>query len=219
MTPATLLSDQSAVRRGGKMNEKPILFSGASVRAILEGRKSQTRRVVKNARGANSLYAGEHDGLWVVERFGDAASTMIKCPYGKPGDILYVREAVRLCGADDVGAPLAQPPVWYKADGECDVRLYPHPRSSMFMPRWASRITLEIVEVRVQRLQDISEEDARAEGISAESASQFVGHGHPIDDTAWIIAYADLWNHINGKKYPWSSNVWVWAITFKRVTP
>ena len=89
----------------------------------------------------------------------------------------------------------------------------------MFMPRWASRITLEIVEVRVQRLQDISEEDARAEGISAESASQFVGHGHPIDDTAWIIAYADLWNHINGKKYPWSSNVWVWAITFKRVTP
>jgi hypothetical protein len=211
-----LQSDQSAVRRGGKMSEKPILFSGAMVRAILEGGKSQTRRVVKNARGANSLYAGEHDGLWVVERFGDAASTMIKCPYGKPGDILYVREAVRLCGADDVGAPLAQPPVWYKADGECDVRLYPHPRSSMFMPRWASRITLEIVEVRVQRLQDISEEDARAEGVGPLRADGRMLYGaYPASDE-----FADLWDSINMKRgFGWNVNPFVWVIAFKRVTP
>jgi len=189
------------------MTERPIIFSSPMVRAILDGRKTQTRRVVKNARGANSLYAGEHDGLWVVERFGDAASTMIKCPYGKPGDRLWVRETWSI--EDGLIIYRADLDDWSHLPG---VRWSP----SIFMFRDNSRITLEVIEVRVQRVQDISEEDVRAEGISADSASQFVGHGHPIDDTAWIIAYADLWNHINGKKYPWKSNVWVWAISFKR---
>ena len=214
MTQAMLQSDQSAVRRGGKMSEKPILFSGAMVRAILEGRKSQTRRVVKNARGANSLYAGEHDGLWVVERFGDAASTMIKCPYGKPGDHLWVREMWKPRG---VGQGCATTPAIYAAEYTFPnvVKAMRPWKPSIFMPRWASRITLEIVEVRVQRLQDISEEDARAEGVGPLRADGRMPYGVFASD-----GFADLWDSINMKRgFGWNVNPFVWAITFKRVTP
>jgi hypothetical protein len=219
--------------------EKPILFSGPMIRAILDGRKCQTRRVVKpkhpngvitgpsaEPNGAIESWGG---GGWGVKGRTPVGVEVRDCPYGKPGDHLWVRETAEAYHIPHLltGEPTEAVGARYVADGEPVLTQYGNldiawwysrptcPAIHMFHNY--SRITLEVTDVRVQRLQDISEEDARAEGISAESASQFVGHGHPLDDTAWIIAYADLWNHINGKKYPWKSNVWVWAISFKRV--
>ena len=207
-----------------EFKKRPILFSGPMIRAILEGRKHQTRRVVKpqpikwHTVKLAPYQLEEEPGVWspLTDKSEDR-----RCPYGVPGDRLWVRETFALVEWTDAHRVTEKDHVLYRADDPNSSEWRPEDgdrwKPSIFMPRWASRITLEVTEVRVERLQDISEEDVRAEGISADSASQFVGHGHPIDDTAWIIAYADLWNHINGKKYPWESNVWVWAISFKRV--
>ena len=195
------------------MTERPILFSGPMVRAILEGRKTQTRRVVKPQpelqlksarwmRCADEQHAlfTQHDG----ELCGQMASTR-KCPYGKPGDRLWVREtwAHRRWMLGDASP---SPTTVYRADGE-DLKGCDRWRPSIHMPRWASRITLEVVGVRVERLQDISEEDAKAEGIE------------------WVIGYRSriplfsaLWERINGPG-SWDANPWVWVVEFRRVSP
>lgn len=182
------------------MREKPILFSAAMVRAILEGRKTMTRRVIKDIRTA------WRDGT-VIDPYD---RDYITCPYGWPGDLLWVRETWRR--ADWYGKGII-----YRADaqaaghmGEYSDRHKWHP--SIHMPRWASRIVLEITNIRVERLQEITEEDARKEGISR--AHKYpVGFGHP--DT-YRGGFRNLWDSINGKKYPWSSNPWVWVISFKK---
>lgn len=188
------------------MSEKPILFSGAMVRAILEGRKSQTRRVVKPPAPFTSTDA-DLDIQWAVGG--------MKCPYGKPGDHLWVREMWKPRG---VGQGCATTPVIYAAEYTFPnvVKAMRPWKTSIFMPRWASRITLEIVEVRVQRLQDISEEDARAEGVGPLRADGRMLYGaYPASDE-----FADLWDSINMKRgFGWNGNPFVWAITFKRVTP
>jgi len=160
------------------MKERPIIFSAPMVRAILDGRKTQTRRVVTFNASHRVQLAHKN---WHIED----PDAILACPYGVPGDRLWVRETWR--GGDIIcyGPHYHADEEWHKNAGW---------KSPMCMPRWASRITLEITDVRVQRLQDISEEDAQAE-----SAKEF-------------------WDSIDGKSHPWSSNPWVWVVTFKRVT-
>jgi hypothetical protein len=250
------------------MKERPILFSGEMVRAILEGRKTQTRRVIKPRKPwlTQSKWYGVHPGggwhgvgfSWITEEIPEEAKQPcgkegFPCPYGQPGDRLWVRETWKLSSYME-GEPLEYQ---FKADGatfEEDTNLsenYPwyedwwericgeadkylnkinHPieedgnfhwhqgqsplpwKPSIFMPRWASRITLEIVKVRVERVQEISDEDISAEGM--EAIGPFVSIHSQIKRSNFI----DRWNSINAKRgFSWGSNPWVWVIEFKKV--
>lgn len=208
------------------MRERPILFSGPMVRAIGDGSKTQTRRVVKFDSGG-----------YIVERGGkrrwhrDDPEAVAACPYGKPGDRLWVKESFSPSPME-VAPEEPRSSRWkiiYSAGGQSDAvappgynpMLYNYERwsPSIHMPRWASRYTLEVTDVRVQRLQDISEADAIAEGAPPSHPSidtisrEFGFHDFP---RSW---YAQLWDSINAKRAPWSSNPWVWAVTFRRVGP
>lgn len=172
------------------MSEKPILFSGPMVKAIFEGRKTQTRRVVKR----NAYGRVERNGKqWHIEDL-DAVKA---CPYGVSGDRLWVKETFQIVPTGHAGTM----PI-YRADGDQD-RIVPGKwKPSIFMPRTASRLTLEITGVRVERLQDISQSDAIAEGVE------------PDSNVTEQSIYAVLWDSINGEKHPRSSNPWVWVIAF-----
>lgn len=206
--------------------ERPILFSGEMVRAILAGRKTQTRRVVRGVGAAD--YAG---ATWVADGdlytpardelcrgCLDAIGPAVRCPYGVPGDRLWVRET--WCQqACMVHGDLLPGKAHYRADGY-EVRHVDGPgkspwRSPLFMPRWASRITLEVTAVRVERLQDITEEDARAEGVEP---TVMVAAGVPEREVLVpaVGVYRNLWDRINGKRHPWASNPWVWVVSFRR---
>jgi hypothetical protein len=193
------------------MKERPILFSGEMVVAILEGRKTQTRRVIKlrdfNANtqipwGGEWEYRDARGNWWdvstkrLIEKF---------CPYGKQGDRLWVRETFGLQLEPCEDYPKGY--VIYKADGG-DFQYEGGGSAwtpSIFMPRWASRITLDILSVRVERLQNISCVDSMAEG-SPDGANPQV----------WFTNEWDTVN-FNRPEYWWSSNPWVWAIEFKVV--
>ena len=164
------------------MRERPILFSAPMVQAILDGRKTQTRRIVKPAVDAyvNELHGSElakrapyeiepEDGFHPSIGFGfsDDRSGIWRSPYGRPGDQLWVRETWAATCALDEDKPTDLSPdhdYWYRADDPSDDRIGRW-RPSIHMPRWASRIDLLVTGVRVQKLQDISEEDAKAEGL------------------------------------------------------
>ena len=224
------------------MKERPILFSGPMVRAILEGRKSQTRRVIKNATGAFWDHAGWRpvvDG-GRVDRWEDvdgrlapigAGAPRPTCPYGEPGDRLWVRESL---WHDDGMSAMQPTSIKYAADV-----IDPRPDQffpvenwrkvpSIHMPRWASRITLEIKDVRVERLQAISEADAIAEGVECEVYELGVpisGCWWNYQSRCWSGAFPDeprgsfrtLWDSINGKTHPWSANPLVWVVEFAKV--
>lgn len=187
--------------------EKPILFSGPMVRAILDGRKSVTRRVITNERIKVFApgYADDHDRIIGM------------CPYGRVGDRLWVRETwnqFRVRRSDGQRFTVRHPEpgigeLTYAAD--CDAEP-PRWRPSIHMPRWASRITLEVTGVRVERLQEISEEDARAEGVQEFCPSE-------VDRGGYCSGFADAWDAINGKRpgCKWLDNPWVWVIKFRRV--
>jgi len=186
------------------VKERPILFSTEMVRAILEGRKTQTRRVIKPKPWLIDPHKVEYN-LWEC---GDGKETyLIKCPYGKPGDLLWVRETWGLYDTQPKDGP-GKALLFYRAsDGESYELRYQLWRPSIFMPRWASRITLKIINVRVERLQDISEEDAIKEGATFRK-----GEWGELD------AFNYIWDSINAKRgYSWDSNPWVWVIEFKRV--
>lgn len=181
-------------RRNGRemMRERPIIFSGPMVRAILDGRKTMTRRAIRGASEAADVYAGERDGIWVVHRFGDAAHAMIRCPYGRPGDRLWVRETVGLSGRGLV----------YRADSEAHIN---HWIPAIHMPRTAARVFLSVKYVRVERLQSLSYEDAWREGVFPDSGDA-------------IAAFAALWDRINAKRgFGWDFNPWVWVVEFQKV--
>jgi hypothetical protein len=213
------------------MRERPILFSGPVVRAILEGRKTQTRRVVKpqpmqpDKWGIWGSESEPSEGYYILihEEGGEGAGSNVahqspewvpRCPYGVPGDGLWVRETWHDYMGEETLYRADFPIIQHDEDGE-DLSLraeYFKWRPSIFMPRAFSRITLEITGVRAERLRDITEEDAIAEGCAggmhgSQSLDDLVD---PLDE------YRDLWNTINGKTYPWESNPWVWVIEFKK---
>lgn len=203
------------------MKERPILFSGAMVRALLIGSKTQTRRIVKDL-PPWPITAICHDaggtGKWMPNGpspsgTGMAAGHWRLCPYGQPGDRLWVRETFAYLGTNKRG------PHAYRADTDDGERIRVDApwKPSIHMPRAASRILLEIVSVRVERLQNISEKDARAEGATIEDrhmAGYCAGQFLPPA----IRAYRDLWESISGDG-SWGANPWVWVVEFKQVAP
>jgi hypothetical protein len=180
------------------MKERPILFSAPMIRAILEGRKSQTRRVMKGDYRYPCPYGGTGDRLWVREALRRNTETN-KWEYAADGDV------VSLPGGHPSGAAM----IGWAHHKEGDVCV------SIHMPRWASRITLEITGVRVERVQDISEADAMAEGVGGIRDMQFAVALGNLHAPAHRLNYIDLWNEINGPG-SWAANPWVWVLTFKR---
>lgn len=217
------------------MKERPILFSGPMVRAILEGQKTQTRRPVTpqprlTPRHLCKIAAGARGELLGLV-CGDPERITHHCPYGLPGNRLWVRETWALCEALRVGefggdlweteldaeSPIPKQPTRdrdrrqfaiYRADGDEGPW-----RSSIHMPRWASRLTLEITDIRVERVQAISDADALAEGIGAGAPPDYV----------WVEGRAAnkfraLWDDINGPRgFGWDANPWVWVLEFRRL--
>lgn len=213
------------------MKEHPILFSAPMVRAILAGNKTQTRRVVKPQ---PIFIADPH----VPFKTSDAnPKGIINCPYGRRGDRLWVREAWQgpLLESDEQVDEFRQSPDIYKKPGFCAYRATDTLdaidedgkelgwRPSIHMPRWASRILLEITGVRVERLQDISEDDAKAEGADCLVTENCTAENRALlamplmdDATPYRNGYALLWESINGDG-SWAANPWVWVVTCKRV--
>ena len=206
------------------MTEHPIFFSSEMVRFILAGHKTQTRRVIKPQPIRNRIQVTK-SGLWVSL---DEAARF--CPYGQPGDFLWVRETWGAVWPDDQEeTPLRDCHIEYRADLPLGSTDYPGSwpaeeargnddapkwRPSIFMPRWASRIALEITSVRVERVQDISEDDVKAEGISPHILAKVIlSLSDNPPDPRW--KFIELWNSINSKRgYSWASNPWVRAISF-----
>lgn len=200
------------------MKERPILFNGPLVRAILSGQKTVTRRIFKLPHG-----------LWETSPTGDLVPIPTSGPYGKSGDRLWVRETWTADAQVDAVAPrdLSQgEPIHYPADGAvrqtgCAMISPGKGRPSIHMPRWACRILLEITAVRVERLQDITEEQARAEGVTDGGCNNCGNHepcGCDCPAPSSVDSFAYLWNEINGAD-AWDANPWVWVIEFRRVTP
>lgn len=214
------------------MSERPISLPGPMVRAILDGRKTKTRRLVRIT-GPELATALNDFPRWHAARdvpgviFPDGADSMlgieIKTPF-QPGDCLWVREAWAVQHALDPLKPSEMRPqdarLHYAASEDRGGLLW---RSPISMPRWASRITLRVTDVLVQRLQEISEEDAKAEGCKTEDA--FILYERGEDDVLRTSemqrtargAFAVLWNSLNAKRTPWASNPWVWVISFARL--
>lgn len=182
------------------MREFPILFSAPMVRELLAGQKTQTRRIVDPTNSGNLVQIRGRGPLFDPRIHQDV---MLKaCPYGSPGDRLWVRET------------------WREPDpGEYDYRASVRPREteagsaapwrpSIFMPRAACRLELEIWSIRVERVQTISSDDAEAEGVGC-------GGG----ETGPVELFRALWDSINGERAPWARNPWVWVVAFRRRAP
>ncbi len=234
------------------MSEHPILFSAPMVRALLDGRKTQTRSVLKPQPQGHTAWQDDDTGEWWVSGHGEVGDTLLSLRWA-PGDRLWVREGFALVGTTDPGFLL------YRASGyeaECDRHGFdkPYPsetivrwRPSIHMPRWASRITMEVEAVRVERLHDISEGDAVAEGcFFTDYGRQCFHQGGPPRDpgdcpapeehhpqrNGWMwdattsadqclgsarSAFGNLWEKINGPD-AWNSNPWVSVTTLRRIT-
>jgi hypothetical protein len=237
---------------------KPILFSAEMVRAILEGKKTQTRWVMKvhpwpdatvevgpyhlhriDRNGESQPGPASFGAIWDHQDIVNGGDAGLRCPYGAPGDLLWVREtfcahwgepphdapqSYRIVTGDELppieqeNGDLYQPvssdvmTVWYGAQG--DKPLHMEWKLSIHMPRWASRITLRITDIRVERLQDISEDDAKAEGCDSAVWEDEAGNGV----NSYRESFALLWDEIKGPG-AWDENPWVWVVAFERVKP
>ncbi len=223
------------------MKEHPILFSTPMVQAILEGRKTQTRRITKpqlsakcefcgidRKKGFGSPYAlhtlSFNDGRYSCSYCGAFVPNNkkpLKCPYGQPGDLLWVRETFSAPGESQLGTAFL-----FKADFSIGVSEHKKNKGmwkpSIHMPKAAARIWLEITEVKVERLQDISEEDAIAEGCFKYGPfGEYAGSKHPSGGAMKYRAYSKaarafqcIWESINGEQ-SWKKNPWVWVVKFK----
>lgn len=209
-----------------QVKERPILFSGPMVRAILSGQKTQTRRIITPQPPEGQAIDRCHYSStgWAccddTGTRGCHCRDERRCPYGLPGDRLWVRET---WSASWDGRPICNlkpseydslSRVWYRAENNrptyCETKWTP----SIYMPRWASRITLEVTDVRVERLQDISEADAEAEGL----ARVIDESNSPVPPCTFTEAFADIWDKLNSQRgYAWGSNPWVWVVEFMRV--
>lgn len=220
------------------IKERPILMSGEMVLATLKEKeeKTQTRRIIKipsyysawqinHAIPHNSINNGGCCYLKILnDKRSDNAGGRIHCPY-RVGDRLWVKEAFNYVPGDgepnDFGIHYRADNtiLWWRDNGNIlDYPVCTKQRPSIFMPRWASRILLEITEIRVQRIQDISDEEAMAEGCPSSRALDIHGKSflyHPFKPTGW---FKELWNKINSKRgHGWANNDWVWVREFKRV--
>lgn len=217
--------------------EHPILFSAPMVNAILEGRKTQTRRIINQKDNPHDFLGGiqedKNDPLnWgfqnpeVMSHFVTLPEQ--RCKLGSKGDTLWVRENFRFGAGYDNVKPSAVPKepfvkVWYEADGDTPPHGFGKQRPSIFLPRYFSRLTLRITDIRVERLQSISAEDALAEGSYLGKCSCFPPARNPIESMmkqTWCHQhgneFSDLWKNINGAE-SWDSNPFVWVIGFERV--
>ncbi|WP_122678430.1 hypothetical protein [Pseudomonas viridiflava] len=203
--------------------ERPILFSAPMVRAILSGQKTVTRREVKKPAALDCLAAGFEPAFLALPGNADL------CPYGKVGDRLWVREAWQADAQVNEVAPRELShgePIRYPADGAsrqtgCSMITPGKTRPSIHMPRWVSRLLLEITAVRVERLQDISEEQAKAEGVRLYTDHAALGDWWHVEGIETYSAdprksFELLWTSVGGD---WKANPWVWVFEFKRVTP
>lgn len=215
------------------MKERPILFSGPMVRAILDGRKTQTRRVIKPQPYCPTPegdyypdpYAKTHYWCFWGKRGTDAHNKcsvpLFRCPYGQPGDRLWVRETWATDSQVDNVMPrdLSKgEPIYYAASNVwrttgCQPILRGKLRPSIFMMPWMSRILLQVTNVRVERLQDISEADVISEGVR-DLGNGFGEFNHARGMQRAVFHHA--WEQINGPE-SWDANPWVWVIEFKRV--
>ena len=230
------------------MKERPILFSAPMVRAILAGTKTQTRRVVKpqptdDVEGSGRWYWFKGINSRSFDCHAWPENFIEHCPYGAVGDRLWVRESFYfdlLSYANGGPLPKEKPDkadenLYYAADGKCCQIIpecacaevgKPRFRPSIYMPRWASRITLEIVSISVECLQDISEDDAKAEGIlrarpvTGEPLTFYDYLSQIKDPCEWFSdprrSFQSLWRSINGPD-SWQSNPWVWVVEFKHI--
>ena len=214
------------------MREIGIQYAAPMVRSILEDRKLVTRRTVKGEIPAGAVRAvfdqwspgRAHAWRW-LDQHGAPIGKPFRCPYGVAGDRLWVREAWRASLAFELTKPseiTAGTPLRYAAGGG-DLPAFnagKH-RPGMFMPRWASRITLEVTGVACERLQDITHAQAIAEGIEP-VGKRWRHYFFPQDDgEAWefpVNSFASLWASLNGEE-SWEANPWVFAISFRRITP
>ncbi|ANJ37950.1 hypothetical protein ACRWTT_15460 [Escherichia coli] len=188
----------------GEVKERGMIFNDEMVRAILGGNKTQTRRIVEEKFYGRAV----------------AAELLAKhCPYGQPGDRIWVRETYRVHGkATDVATLVYRASVrnsWTEQTHRVPVEVCNKPVSekwtpSIHMPRWASRILLEITDVRVERLRDMSEADAKAEGASPAM------YKITPPEAVYRVGFGDIWRSIYGQDN-WLSNPWVWVIEFKRI--
>lgn len=223
-----MADNRCRIVRGDAMRSHPILFSGEMIRAILEGRKTQTRRIISpqpeflqvyDFKGKR-LYDGEsRRWCWnghVGDVMEDISTSLVPHSRIKVGDHLWVKETFAyfepapglVCGAS-FGVSLEF--TLYRADLESDEAEAIEWRPSIHMPQWASRITLEVTSVRAERLQDISWLDAIAEGIKDPKVAAL-----RIDDEVGTVQkFRKLWDSIYSKKHPWDSNPWVWVYEFK----
>lgn len=208
------------------MKESPIIFSGEMVRAILDGRKTQMRRPVKwpvrsKSDGVKRRIFGFEDIEEIKTILKDPQKSLLRivCPFGQVGDRLWVRES--WCPQGDEQGRVIEGKAWYKADGEYIVVLDDDGsmkqnkngteaspwKPSIQMPRWASRITLEITDIRIQRVQELSYNDCLSEGVD-----------HKDDKKPCQMCFQTLWDSLYAKKgFGWPVNPWVWAITFRTI--
>lgn len=216
------------------MKERPIIFSAPMVRRILAGEKTQTRRTIRH-RTRGLVEGSSRLGYMLVDGnvallngpdYPDVPGDEVPCPFGTVGDILWVREAFQYVEPQwlnvSANAPVSQlnPAlrVAYRANHEAADSTW---RPSIYMPRWASRITLEITGLRVSRLTDITEDDIKAEGIRFDGTYWLAGT-HPIKGTVqcWATAqqaFQRAWDEINEERAPWAKCPWVWVVEFRRV--
>ncbi len=208
------------------MRERPILFRPELVRAILDGRKTVTRRTVKpqpevdlvelpDTYEPEGWFKPGHSGRWSEE--GAEGDRIWRCPYGAPGDRLWVREVFQPLWAGDrcPRQGLASPEDWaisypatdgWKEYRDEDKGLTTAAKPSIHMPRWASRLTLEVTDVGVERVRDITEADALAEGCP----------GNLFPEETPLAEFRRLWGAINGPRgFGWDANPWVWVVRFK----
>lgn len=227
------------------MKETPILFTPDNIRLILGDLKDETRRFCQWPLMSKS--DGVKKRVWLHGDLSEVRKCLserqrdpmrILCPWGQVGDRLWVREAWAIAGDR-----LIDPCLNYKADGKQrpinkhkDGHDFWYPygskrpitseelmkpdlrklgwRSALFMPKWTARLWLEITKVKVERVQEISPQDARAEGV--EPCTNCVRLGR-LGNCQCHVQYKKLWDSINGKRHPWASNPWVWALTFRRL--
>jgi hypothetical protein len=211
--------------------ERPIIFGAESIRSILEGRKTQTRRVVKLTKWVvehDTIIQCEEEAIRIVQQAREDGAILrdsfLRCPFGTPGDYLWVREGFFAESREMIFYRATH--TQYENDPDSGWK------SPIFMPRWASRITLEITGVRVERLQEISEQDARAEGAEPDFDPEGSKPATCVspEDVKWLgtsdleqisfnrrHGYRIAWDRLNGKKHPWKQNPWAWVILFRRV--